>query len=130
MPIGTQYRPMQIQPGVVHFHGQVILEAGPAIDSALTVTPGVTVARSGVGLYTLSFNDGVTVGASAITFQSIVSTTGDNAFTFVVVGTGLAAGASVIALEISDIAGTLADPAAAEGFCYSLARLNSSVVVG
>ena len=130
MPIGTQYRPMQIQPGVVHFHGQVILAAGPAIDTALSVTPGITAARSGTGLYSLTFNDGVTVGASSISFTSIVSTTGDDPFLFAVIGTGLAAGSSVIVFEISDDAGVLADPAAGEGFCYNLARLNTSVVVG
>ena len=129
MPIGTQYKTMQIQPGAVHFHGVVILEAGPAIDSVLTVTPGITAARSGVGLYTLTYDDGVTVGVSAIAFTSIRASTGDNAFTFAVIGTGLAAGSSVVAVEVSDLAGTLADPLAGEGFAYTLTRLNTSVIM-
>ena len=129
MPIGTQYRNSQIQPGAVQFHGQVILAAGPAIDAALTVTAGVTVARGGVGLYTLTFNDGVTPGTTSIVFQSIVASTGDNAFTFAVIGTGLANGSSVVAMELSDLAGTLADPGVGEGFAYIMTRLNTSVVV-
>lgn len=129
MPIGTQYRPMQIQPGAVHFHGQVIFDAGPAIDAALTVTPGVTWVRTGVGVFTCTFNDGVTVGVSAISFTSIVNSTGKDPILFTVVGTGLAAGQSVINVETSTIAGTLGDPLAAEGWCYDLVRLNTSVVL-
>ena len=129
MPIGTQYRNNQIQPGVVHLHGQVIVTAAPIIDTALTFTPGITATRTGTGLYTLTFNDGVTVGFSAINFTSIVAATGVNPFLFAVVGTGLAAGSSAIALEVNDVAGTLVDPAVGEGFAYDLVRLNTSVVV-
>jgi len=129
MAINMQYKSMQVQPGTVHFHGQVILAAGPVIDSALTITAGVTVTRGGVGLYTLAFNDGETVGATSLVLQSIRASTGDNAFTFAVIGTGLAAQSSVVAVEVSDLTGTLADPGVGEGFCYVMTRLNTSVIV-
>ena len=80
-------------------------------------------------MYTLTFNDGVTPGTTSIVFQSIVASTGDNAFTFAVIGTGLANGSSVVAMELSDLAGTLADPGVGEGFAYIMTRLNTSVVV-
>lgn len=129
MPIGLQYKNRQIQPGAVHFHGVVTTGGGGVIEAAATFTPGVTVVRTGVGIYTLNFNDGVTVGFSSLTVQGFQPSSGDNPLLFVLIGTPASPGEASMVLEVNDLTGTLIDPPSPGGFMYHMTRLNTSVEV-
>ena len=129
MPIGTHYKTSQIQPGVIHFHGMVLIASGPVVDAANSVTPGVKVTRTNSGRYTMTFNDGFTVGHSAITFTQLVASTTITPLVYSAIVSGLVAGATSLDIEIKNLASSFADPFAGDGFCYDLVRTNSSVVV-
>ena len=130
MPIVSTYRSSAIQPGIVQFHGVVVMMGGQLIDPGRSFTPGVTVVRNAVGRYSLAFNDGVAVGFTSIVLTSIVGDSGDDPYLFTLQGVaGTAPGASIMFLEVSDIAGTLTDPLNSEGFMYLMTRLNSSISV-
>lgn len=130
MPIVSTYKPLQIQPGMVHLSGIVILQGGPAINTTLTQTPGLTAIRADVGKYTLVFNDGVTVGFVAIAFTDIHGTPGKDPLTFSLLNaSNMQAGSSQIAIECSDNAGALEDPEVGGGFSFIMTRLNTTIVV-
>lgn len=134
MPVVSQYRPWQIQPNVVHFHGVVIFTGTlGVVDEGRTFTPGIVFVRNGVGNYQLNFNDGATVGFTAIAFTSVVSGAGMDPLLFTTINNGGAvagaAGQAFMRFEVSDIAGTNVDPGNVEGFMFNLVRLNTTISV-
>lgn len=130
MPISTSYKTAAIRPDIVSFPGIVILAAGPIIDTAATITPGVTATRTGVGLYTLTYTNGVTAGFVHCGCTDFHETTGLDPLTIVALGTsGSLVGGAAVNLEISNKTGVLVDPEVGGGFCYMMTRLNTSVAV-
>jgi len=129
MPIGTHYNASQIQPGVIHFHGMVLIASGPTVDIPNSITPGITPTRTGVGRYTLTFNDGFTVGQSAITFTQLVASTTITPLVYSAIVAGLVTGAGSIDVETKNLSANFQDPFAGDGFCYDLVRLNTGVKI-
>ena len=130
MAIGLSYKTNAIQPELVYFPGQVFIAAGPIIDTANTVTPGITVTRQGVGLYTLTFDDGVAVANVTCDFTHFHTGAGQDPLQVVTVGAaGSKAGSTALSLEVNTLAGVLADPDADGGFTYIMTRINTSVLV-
>ena len=128
MPISTSYKTAAIRPDIVSFPGIVILAAGPIIDTAATITPGVTATRTGVGLYTLTFNDGASVQFLSIGLGEIIVNTGKNPLAPAVLAKAtLQAGSTALNLEFS-LLGVLTDPEVLCGFTYLLTRSNTVVL--
>ena len=130
MAIGTSYKTTGIQPGIIYSPGVVTIGAGPLINGALTHTPGIIATRTGVGLYTLTYTNGVTAGFVHCGCTDFHETTGLDPLTIVALGTsGSLVGGAAVNLEISNKTGVLVDPEVGGGFCYMMTRLNTSVAV-
>lgn len=127
MAIGTQYKTMATNPGMVLYQGLVIV-SGTAIVAAETHTPGVTATRLAEGEYRLAFDDGVAIGFVAATFADIINSTGEDPLSIALLGASdLQPGSTELNVELSDGAGNQRDPS--NGFSYTMARMNTSVVV-
>ena len=133
MPIGLTYRNMQIQPGVVHFHGRVLIAPANGgegeVNPATSITPGMTWVQLLTGVYQGNYNDGVTVGLASIICQPLTLIAGTSSYTIQTSRSTEDAGQSAIVVLCRDGAGAAVNPPADEGFSYVLVRSNSSVVM-